>query len=294
VGTFAPTSHKSDPALPPLADRLTVDETDSDVFIGKAPLMYQNRVYGGHTLAQALLAADATLPDSRHVASLQAYFVSPGDPRRPLHYSVSRLRDGRSFSVRSVEVAQNDRVILTWRGLFGTTNGTGDVLQLPIPQVPDPESLPPLHHRHAGAGQVADGITWPPGADWRNGSRPFDIRYVDSPEGPSGARCFWFRTEVVDSSHQNIQRAILAFASDRSLAAAISHARGDLSRGIVRNIASLDHALWFHGDVHSGEWLLYVQSSPFSTDDIGIAQGSIYDYDGRLIATVMQQGIRRA
>lgn len=136
-------------------------------------------------------------------------------------------------------------MILTWRALFGTTNGRGDVLQIPVPQVPDPESLPPLHHRPAGAGEVADGITWPPGADWRNGSRPFDIRYVDSPKGPSGARCFWFRTEAVDSSRQNIQRGILAFASDRSLAAAISHARGDFSRGIVRNVASLDQALWF-------------------------------------------------
>ena len=161
-----------------------------------------------------------------------------------------------------------------------------------MPTAPAPESLPPLHIRREVPGPLPDGINWSPGAEWWKASRPFDIRYIDSPDGADGERCFWFRSEPAGSRRQNTHRAILAFASDRSLLAAISHARGELACGTAARGASLDHAMWFHSDINAGEWLLYVQSSPFSTHRTGIAQGHIYDRRGLMVASVMQQGVR--
>lgn len=276
----------------PLSERLTVVEVDTDVFEGQAPENYTKRVYGGHTIAQALTAADATVTEGRHIVSLQAYFIAAGDPHRPLRYTVARLRDGRSFSSRAVEVTQDGRLITAWRGLFEAGTDISDIEQTPAPQVPDPESLPPLHVRRDRAGHVPDGINWAPGAEWWKASRPFDIRYIDSPDARESSRCFWFRSQAITSHRQNDHRTILAFASDRSLVAAISHARGELTRGIVTKGSSLDHTMWFHADVAAGEWLLYVQSSPYSTLRAGIAQGHIYNRDGLMVASVIQQGIR--
>lgn len=292
MDTDPATSNARDFCSLPLSERLAVYEVGADVFEGEAPTVYEKRVYGGHTVAQALTAADATLPEDRHVVSLQAYFVAPGDPRRPLRYAVGRLRDGRSFSSRSVEVTQDGRLITSWRGLFETGMRSGNIHQIPMPEVPGPESLPPLHVLRERPGQVQDGINWPPGPEWWKASRPFDIRYVGSPDGRDGDRCFWFRSEPTGSATQNRHRAILAFASDRSLVAAISHARGELARGTAVKGASLDHAMWFHSDVNAGEWLLYAQSSPFSTPRMGLAQGHIYDRRGLMVASVVQQGIR--
>lgn len=276
----------------PLSERLSVVEADTDVFDGQAPEAYTKRVYGGHTIAQALTAADATVTEGRHIASLQAYFVTAGDPHRPLRYTVARLRDGRSFSSRTVDVTQDGRLITAWRGLFQDGTDISDIEQTPAPEVPGPESLPPLHIRRENGGHVPDGINWPPDAEWWKASRPFDIRYIGSSEEREASRCFWFRSQPINSWRQNDHRTILAFASDRSLVAAISHARGELTRGIVTRGSSLDHTMWFHADVAAGEWLLYVQSSPFSTGRGGIAQGHIYNRGGLMVASVIQQGIR--
>jgi acyl-CoA thioesterase II len=276
----------------PLSQRLSVVEVGTDVFEGQAPEAYTKRVYGGHTIAQALTAADATVEEGRHIVSLQAYFLTAGDPHRPLRYTVARLRDGRSFSSRAVDVTQDGRLITAWRGLFQDETDISDIEQAPPPEVPDPESLPPLHVRRESEGHVPDGINWPPGHEWWKASRPFDIRYIDFPKGREANRCFWFRSRPISSRRQNDHRTILAFASDRSLVAAISHARGELTRGIVTKGSSLDHSMWFHTDVTAGEWLLYVQSSPYSTQRAGIAQGHIYNRGGLMVASVIQQGIR--
>jgi acyl-CoA thioesterase-2 len=277
------------PGFPSLAERLAVQSVAPDVFRGQAPQIYGKRIYGGHLLAQALLAAQSTLPDERHILSLQAYFVGPGNPDQPLHYSVARVRDGRSFTVRAVEVTQEGRLLMTWRALFGAgTDGAG-VRQMAMPLVPDPDSLPPLHLLH----HPVEGIfKFPPGKEWWKGPRPFDIRYVDGPDVEDARRCFWLRSEPLASGGQNAHRAVLAFASDRSLISAISHVRGDLTAGVAKTNTSLDHTMWFHADVTAGAWLLYAQTSPYSTEGLGIAQGHLYNRQGVLVASVVQQGTR--
>jgi acyl-CoA thioesterase-2 len=273
----------------PLRERLELSRTGESTFVGTAPAGYTSRVYGGHLLGQALLAAGRTVPSGRDVLSMQAYFLRPGDPSLPLGYTVRSLRDGRSFSARVVEVTQGDRLLMSLQSAFLSSSvDDASPHRAPMPQVPEPECLDPLHVRRSMSGKSPDGFNWVPGADWRKGSRPLDIRYVD-PED-ARRRCFWMRVPTHNGT-QAEHRSLLAFASDRSLLPTILHARGALEHRDHLQVASVDHAMWFHADVTAGEWWLYVQESPAGTSRMGLATGSIYTREGALVATVQQQGL---
>jgi len=57
--------------------------------------------------------------------------------------------------------------------------------------------------------------------------------------------------------------------------------------------ASLDHALWLHEDFRADEWLLYACDSPWAGHARGFNRGKIYTRDGRLVASVAQEGLMR-
>lgn len=278
----------------PLAARLALTAVAADRFVGHPPDGFEQRVFGGHLLAQALLAATGTVDDSRITNSLHAYFLRPGRPGESINYSVTRIRDGRSFSTRSVTAHQGARELMTFQASFTEARPLQDVVSKSPPPSPDPESLLPLHQRHRDPSVPPDGINWPTRTRWRTASRPLDVRYIDDGDDPA-LRRFWFRAEALRSTaSQNLHRAIVAFASDRSLLPVIANTRGDLRRSGEQKVASVDHALWFHQDVHIGEWLLYVQDSPHSTaHGLGTARGLIYSASGDLVATVTQQGFRQ-
>jgi acyl-CoA thioesterase-2 len=271
-----------------LVDRLAVREVAGDEFVGDAPVGYRSRVYGGHLLAQALASAAHTVPDDRPVLSLHAYFLRPGDPSTDLRYAVSRLRDGRSISARAVDVVQGSRVLASVRASFMRTRAEEPTHE-PMPAVPGPDELPPLHVRRATPGVAPDGFNWVPDAEWARSSRPLDIRYVE-PGSVAERRCFWFRSEAGASTAVE-DSVVLAFASDRSLLPTILHARGELRHHDHIPVASVDHAMWFHAGVPAGEWCLYVQESEFGSSGLGLARGMIYAATGELVASVVQQGI---
>lgn len=283
-----------------LLDRLAVRSTSSadgrvadqgtEAFVGRPIEGFEQRTFGGHLVAQAMLAAAATVDDPRRVAnSLHAYFLASGSHQHPLEYVVDPIRDGGSFSIRETTILQGGRRLARVSTSFCLPSAIGTVAegQAPSgPAVPSPDEVEPLHRRRT-LDLPPDGIKLPTAEKWRTASRPVDIRYIDGMQ----SRCFWFRTEATDSTSQNAHRALLAFASDRSLLPVIAHARGDLGGAHTMRTASIDHALWFHADVRSGEWYLYVQDSPFHTARSGLAAGSIFDRRGFLVATVTQQGL---
>ncbi|MFD8385506.1 acyl-CoA thioesterase [Streptomyces sp. NPDC059679] len=275
----------------PLVERLALIPAGGDAFTGFPPRGFDQRVFGGHLLAQALLAAARTVEATRVANSLHTFFLRSGQPDREIRYAVSRVRDGRSFSVRSVHAEQDGRTLLAFNVTFAEPRGDGGVRGLPMPSVPEPETLAPLHERSENK-HCPDGFNWRSRRDWWTGSRPLDVRYVDDEflDDPS-MRCFWFRVAPVVDADQNVQRSVLAFASDRSLLPAIHKARGELDRPGHRKVASVDHAMWFHADVRAGDWLLYVQDSPFSSSGLGLARGLIHRQDGALAASVVQQGV---
>ncbi|WP_328527524.1 thioesterase family protein [Nocardioides sp. NBC_00368] len=271
-----------------LVERLQVRELADDEFVGDAPVGYHSRVYGGHILAQALASAARTVPGDRPVLSLHAYFLRPGDPSADLRYGVGRMRDGRSISARAVDVVQGTRVLASVRAAFMRV-GAEEPTHEPMPAVPGPEELPPLHVRRGVPGAAPDGFNWVPDAEWARSSRPLDIRYVE-PGSAADRRCFWFRSEA-GARTATEDNVVLAFASDRSLLPTILHARGELRRHDHIPVASVDHAMWFHASVPAGEWCLYVQESEFGSSGLGLARGKIYASTGALVASVVQQGI---
>lgn len=275
-----------------LLERLAVAPLGGDDFSGWPPTGFRGRLFGGHLVAQTILAAAGTVEEGRSVNSLHVYFLAPGTQGSELTYCVERVRDGRSFSVRSVRASQGGRLLIHASLSFAAPGSVGDSLSAAMPSVPPPDRLQPLHERIQDHNAGPAGFNWPARRQWWTASRPLDIRYVDDVDlTDRSLRCFWFRALPAAGTNQNEQRAVLAFASDRSLLPAVTKARFGTLPGTGARVASIDHALWFHGDVAAGEWYLYAQDSPFSTPGLGTARGLIFHADGGLVASVAQQGV---
>jgi acyl-CoA thioesterase-2 len=248
-----------------------------DIFRGRSPEEGPQRVFGGQVAGQALVAAGRTVPEERAVHSLHAYFIRPGDPEVPIVYTVDRTRDGRSFSTRRVTAIQHGQAIFTLSASFHR-HEAGLEHQVPMPEAPDPESLP----------------------ERSRGLRPVEIRYAGRPpwartDGQAGEprSMVWMRARDTLPDDPLVHVCAVAYASDMSLLDSVLLAHGLSWDAEGLTAASLDHAMWFHGPFRADEWLLYAQESPAASGARGLAQGRIFRRDGRLIASVVQEGLIR-
>lgn len=274
----------------PLIERLAVTPVGDGCFSGRPPAGFAQRVFGGHLLAQSVLSAARTVKAGRVVNSLHAYFLRRGSADETIGYPVAEVRDGRSFSLRSVSAVQSGQQLAVVQIGFTAIRDQEAPVSAAMPEAPAPERLPPVREHQPGE-PGAGGVNLPPRDNWRTASRPLDLRYVGAVEGDRARRAFWFRCAEIEAADQNAHRAVLAFASDRSLIPAVAQARGELDRPGPRPSATVDHAMWFHADVQCGEWLLYVQDSPASTAVLGLARGVIYNRAGAVVASMAQQGV---
>jgi acyl-CoA thioesterase-2 len=265
---------------------------DVDRFEGISPSSGPQRVFGGQVAGQALVAAGRTVDPARRVHSLHGYFVRPGDSSQPIIYTVDRIRDGRSFSVRRSVAYQNDKPIFFMSASFQRAE-TGLEHQSPMPaDIPPPEELPSMVERLIANPERATIMGNPP-------AYPFDIRYVDDPA--------WARTDKTPSFHQRswirivgqlpddplLHACALTYCSDLTLLESTVGRHGEAwgPGGMVG--ASLDHALWLHRPFRADEWFLYDCASPSASGARGLASGQMFTVDGRHIATVMQEGLLR-
>jgi acyl-CoA thioesterase-2 len=261
-----------------------------DHFTGTSDRPPWGRIFGGQVLAQSLVAAIRTVPEERPVHSLHAYFLRPGDPDVPLHFSVERLRDGRSFSARRTHAIQAGKPILSMISSFQEP-AIGLDHQVEMPDVPGPEELPTMEDRfgHLDVASVQQMLN----------SRPVDLRHVEGPlymhPGPEKVahQAVWMRTTAPLPDDPIILTAMLAFASDYSLLESVirRHGMAWSTRGM--RTASLDHAMWFHRPARLDEWMLYVQESPSASGARGLGMGRLYTRDGVLAASVAQEGMMR-
>ena len=103
----------------------------------------------------------------------------------------------------------------------------------------------------------------------------------------------WFKAVAPLPDDPRIHRAVLAFTSDMTLLGTCALPHGlSWARGEVVS-ASLDHAVWFHEPFRADEWLLYATDSPWSGGNRGFNRGRIFTRDGRLVASVAQEGMIR-
>jgi len=282
-------------ALDDLIDLLELEQLEVNLFRGVSPDEDRQRVFGGQVAGQALVAAGRTVDSDRHVHSLHAYFLRPGDPRIPIVYDVDRIRDGHSFATRRVVAIQHGRAIFNLSASFHIEE-PGPEHQYPMPDAPDPDTLPTMRERLE---PYAD--RFPPAfVEWIRRDRPIDSRssrlprWLDpdpSPREPE--QLVWFRADGKLPDDPLLHACVVAYASDLTLldTAVMSHAHSwDDDRFMI---ASLDHAMWFHRPLRADEWLLYHQKSPSASGATGIAEGFIFRRDGVLAATVIQEGLMR-
>ena len=283
----------------PLAELLTtIDLSDAsgartreDIFIGPSQWMPHGRVFGGQVLAQSLVAATRTVDPARPSHSLHGYFLRPGDINLPITFSVDRLRDGRSFSTRRVQAYQNGEPIFSMIASFQDVDPGLDH-QDPMPlDVPNPETLP-------SAAEIMGDNPHPVAQYWSK-ARPFDMRHVESPiyfevEGERVAKqAVWLKALGPMPDDMELHRAALAYMSDYTILEAIYRRHGVAWSYPGLKTASLDHAMWFHRHGRVDEWLLYVQESPSAQNGRGLSTGKIFTRDGKLLATIAQEGMVR-
>jgi acyl-CoA thioesterase-2 len=277
-----------------LLDILDLEQIEHNLYRGRSIQVPWLRVFGGQVVAQALVAAQRTVPADRFVHSLHGYFMLPGDTSIPIVYEVDRIRDGSSFTTRRVVAIQQGRAIFSLEASFHVDE-PGFEHQIGMPEgVERPESL-------AGRVQLfADSDIRLPEAIRRywERDRPIDMRPVDREHYLSRAKLppnqkVWIRTTGPVPRDRATQAAVLAYLSDMTIldTSTFPHGRAIFDPGI--QAASLDHAIWFHRPHDLGDWLLYVQDSPSSHGARGFTRGSLFAIDGTLVASVAQEGLIR-
>ncbi|MGH0036823.1 MAG: acyl-CoA thioesterase II [Myxococcota bacterium] len=280
-------------ALDALIEILDLEELEVNLFRGRSPQEDRQRVFGGQVAGQALVAAGRTaLELSAH--SLHAYFLRPGDPRVPILYQVDRIRDGRSFVTRRVTAIQHGKAIFALSASFHREED-GFEHQARMPDAPDPESLPTFRET---AERVLDQVR-PDFRQWLTRDRPIDMRSVDgiyvwNRQKADPRNLVWIRADGRLEDDPLLHQCVVAYASDMTLldTAARPH-QPDFAEGRMQ-VASLDHAMWFHRPFRADEWLLYAQESPNMGGARGFTTAQLFTQDGRLAVSVAQEGLMRS
>lgn len=271
---------------------LDLEAIEENIFRGTSPDDRFQRVFGGQVLGQALVAASRTV-EARVCHSLHAYFLLPGDPRIPILYEVDRSRDGTSFSSRRVVAIQHGRQIFHMSASFQIPE-SGLEHQIDAPNVPGPEELPgEVEYRL----KLADTIP----AKYREHflrRRPIEVRPIDGEHFVSSEKrppyhAVWMRASGPLPDDVALQQCILAYASDMTLleTSLLPHGIRWFDENI--QLASIDHAMWFHRPFCADEWLLYVHDSPSASGARGFNRGLVFTRGGVLVASVAQEGLVR-
>ncbi len=276
-----------------LLELLDIEQLEVDLFRGiGSGGETTTRIFGGHVIAQALMAAYRTVPD-RLCHSLHAYFIRPGDPKIPVIYQVDRARDGGSFTTRRVVAIQHGKQIFNLLASFHVDED-GWSYQHKMPQVGAPEDWPNRDElREANADKIPESYR----ADFLR-ERPIELREIAprdffTPEKASDRNQLWFRMEAAQGQGPQMQHCLLAYASDMNLLGSSLRPHGlTWFQGNVMT-ASLDHAMWFHAPIEFSEWHLYDLDAPWTGNGRGFNRGAIYNANGDLVASVAQEGLMR-
>jgi len=273
-----------------LVETLALEPIEMNLFRGASVEGGGPRVFGGHVIAQALLAAYETV-ETRVCHSIHCYFIRPGDPKVPILYEVDRARDGGSFTTRRVTAIQHGEQIFNLAGSFqGVEQGFEH--QAEIPAVPGPEGLSDSFEQFKAMLE-----TMPEAARRMMGRpRPIEQRQVD-PRGPTDKVApicrNWIRARAEIGPDQHLHQAILAYASDMGLLETSMRPHGVTWQTPGLQSASLDHAIWFHRPSNFNDWHLYAQDSPSASGARGFIRGQIFSREGSLVASIAQEGLLR-
>ena len=272
---------------------LKLEKIEEHIFRGQSQDLGFGSVFGGQVLGQALSAAYQTVAPGRRAHSLHAYFLRMGDANQPIVYDVDAIRDGKSFTTRRVVAIQKGQAIFSMAASFQIAESGFDH-QDRAPRVEGPEGL-------ASEIELAMKVAKRIPASIRDKilcKKPIEIRPVDpinpfAPEKRVPRKYIWFKAIDTLPDDPMVHQYLLAYASDFNLVDTALYPHGHSYWEREMQVASLDHALWFHRDFRMDQWLLYVINSPNACWAKGLNQGQIFTREGRLVASVTQEGLIR-
>jgi acyl-CoA thioesterase II len=279
-------------SLDGLLRALSLHRVADDRFRAESERAQFDRLFGGQMLAQAVIGSGLTVT-GQLPHSLHAYFTSTGAAEEPVEVAVERVRDGRSVSVRRVTVNQDGRAVLTGIASFHD-DAPGPRLAAPAPTVAAPDELPSIQHWVAG---VPDEVRT--NADrWIERPPPVELRIGEPPmffggRASAESRAHWMRVPRDVGDDPLLHRALLAYASDYFLLDMTLRVHPHPVSPATFFGFSMDHAIWFHRPVRFDRWHLHVQDALAVAGERGLVRGSIYDDEGQLVATVMQEVLIR-
>lgn len=275
-----------------LLEALELEQIEINIFRGDSHDIGSPNVFGGQVLSQALHSAMLTVPDDRVVHSMHAYFILAGDKTKPIIFNVERLRDGGSFTTRRVTAIQRGKAIFNLAASFQLKQ-EGLEHQIDMPDVTPPDELQSdLQMLKTFEKQLPEAFKK------FIRPRPIEFRPVNPlsfivPEKQEPYRYVWFRAIGEVANDPRINRRLLAYASDYNLLTTAILPHQDRVNAAKLQLASLDHAMWFHCDFNMGDWLLYSLDSPSTNNSRGFTRGSIFTKEGKLVASVAQEGLMR-
>lgn len=272
---------------------LKLEKIEENIFRGRSQDLGFGNIFGGQVLGQSLSAALQTVPQERCVHSSHGYFLRPGDPKLPIVYQVDCIRDGKSFTTRRTVAIQKGRAIFLMSASFQKIEEGFDH-QDTAPEVHGPEGLvSDLEMARSIKDKIPESVRAKLTCD-----RPIEIRSIDptipfAPRKREPYKNSWFRATDKMPDDPAAHQYLLAYASDFGLVETSMYPHGHSFWEPRMQVASLDHAIWFHRDFRMDDWLLYVMHSPNAGGARGLSFGKIYDRQGRLVASVVQEGLIR-
>nr|WP_245546247.1 acyl-CoA thioesterase II [Marinomonas posidonica] len=275
-----------------LIELLKLERVSDTQFIGRSQDLGFPKLFGGHVIGQGVSAATQTVA-GRFPHSLHCYFLRPGDAAEPIQYDVEIVRDGGSFSLRRVVASQFGKSILVMMVSFHLTESGLDH-QEAMPNVPGPEAFKSeLSLYRAHADEIPQKVR-----ELFTADRPIEYRIVENqnpfrPRPGIAKRHMWIRSVAPLPDDELIHQSMLAYTTDYGFVETALMPHGLSIGNPYLNIASLDHAIWFHRPFRLDEWLLFVADSPSACSARGFARGQIFNQKGELVASIAQEGLIR-
>ncbi len=270
-----------------------LEQLESNLFRGNSYDIGSPTVYGGQVLSQSLEAAQRTVTENRLTHSMHGYFILPGDLEKPIIFEVDHIRDGGSFTTRRVRAIQNGKAIFILAVSFHREEEDQLEHQLKMAEIEGPDGL---FNDQQLMMQFKDHL--PKSLLKFLRPRPVEIRWVDpqsvlAQESLSPFRHVWFKAKGEIPDSQNIHQQFMAYVSDYNLLTTAIRPHQDKVRFNDLQLASLDHAMWFHHKIDMSKWHLYSIDSPSASNGRGFTRGSIFNEEGKLVASVVQEGLMR-
>ena len=271
-----------------------LEQIDRDIFSWSGNSVGFQRIFGGQVMAQTLIAAYQTVEDrSRRAHSFHSYFLRPGDLTRKIVFDVDRIRDGKSFTTRRVRAIQNGEAIFNCSISFQKLE-KGVSHQIKLDAVPGPDGLKSEWElRYKERKKISKKFL----PMWLR-EREIEMRQVDpqdllNPVKGEPERLTWIKPAGKLPNDLKIHQALLLYVSDMGLLGTAAQPHGLSFMSKKFQSASLDHAMWFHGNINFNDWVLYKIDSPVSGSARGFSRGSLYTKRGKLIASTAQEGLMR-